>query len=174
MSFVLEELGEEDADVRTLNAIRQQKILDHEKALEMVKGFLTETDDVSKVDRAYALGKFDDTPNVWEPKAEVEKRFYRGLEYVIRSFIKYQKEQGAEKTPHLVAVSHFEFLNHFAAEVFGLDLEKDNLVGFTEMIEMEVLEPGQDNPNEIPIRVSFRGQSKDIIFNRESRSITIL
>lgn len=173
MSFVLEELGEEDADVRTLEAIRSVKIRDAEKAKVMIDEIMEGTDDVSKMDRAYANDeKFENTHDIWEAKSEVEKRFYRGLEYVIRSFIKYHNGQEAEKTPHLVAVSHFEYLNHFAAEVFGLDLQKDDLVGFTEMIGIEILEP--ENPNEVPIRVSFRGQTKDIIFNRESRSITVL
>lgn len=174
MSFILEELGEEDADVRTLESIRSVEIRDMGKARVMIDEIMEGTGDVAKMDRAYANDeRFENTPDIWQSKSEVEKRFYRGLEYLIRSFIKYQKIHKNEKTPHLVAVSHFEFLNHFVAKVFNLDLKKDDLLGFTEMVEMEIREPVANKPNEVPIRIFFRGQNKDIIFNREERLITI-
>lgn len=172
MSFILEELDEKEADVKVLDSTRPVKIRNFERAKEMVGEVMQGTNDTSKFDKAYATDKiFENTPDVWQPKSEVEERFYRGLEYLIRSLLKYRENPKEGKIPHLVAVSHFEFLNHFVMEVFGLDPEKDDLLGFAEMIEMEIMEPSSDEPDNVPIKVTFRGQSKNVVFDRKNRTI---
>ena len=174
MSLILEELDQKDAEVRILKIMRSAEQRDPEKA----KAMITEVDwraDIGAWDRFFATdNRFENSPDIWQPRSELERRFYQGLEYVIRSFLKYHKNQKEGKIPHLLAVSHFEFLNHFIVKVFNLDLKKDNLLGFAEAVEMEVRELTPDKPDKISIKVSFRGQHKDIIFNRENYSLIII
>lgn len=170
-------MNEEASEPRVLKSMRSTEIRDHKEAMKMVDSVIGPEKDIPKFDRYYATNDaLENSPDIWQPRSEVESRFFTALEYAIRSFRKYNENNYSEtvsKTPHLIAVSHFEFLNHFVAEVFGLDLEKDDLLKFAEMIELTIFE-SIDDEEAISIKVIFRGQERDIIFDRKSRSIKII
>jgi broad specificity phosphatase PhoE len=170
-------MNEEASEPRVLKSMRSTEIRDHKEAMKMVDSVIGPEKDIPKFDRYYATNDaLENSPDIWQPRSEVEGRFFTALEYAIRSFMKYNENNYSEtvpKIPHLIAVSHFEFLNHFVAEVFGLDLEKNDLLKFAEMIELTIFEKAEGD-DVIPIAVDFRGQKKNIVFNRNTRTITIM
>ncbi len=107
--------------------------------------------------------------DLWEPRSRVEQRSLRGLKYVIEFFRRY-KLANPDKLPHLVGVSHIEFLNHFVEKIFRIP--ENNPLQFGEMVEMTILE-GEETRH-IPIAITFRGATKKILFDARMRSIEIL
>jgi broad specificity phosphatase PhoE len=163
-------LGIEEA--RVMKALRGVQIRDHAEALKMVNDIIGPERDISKMDQAYAHDDaFEQRVEVWEPRSEVEKRFFRGMEYITRAFLRYKAGE-RNKIPHLVGVSHFEFLNHIVAKVFNLDEKQQDQLKFGEMIEMTFLKKGnEEDKKRVPILITFRGETKEIVFNRETRTI---
>jgi len=171
----LQEGTASDDEIRIMRAIRSFDIHDRGAAmielLEHVGDVTDVVERIKKVDVHYAHDdRFEDRVDLWEPRSKVEKRFFRGMEYAIRSFTKYN-EKGGDKLPHLVAVSHFEFLNHFVEKVFKLP--KEELLDPGEKIEIDLLKQSGDNENHIILVVTFRDQTREIVFDRETRSIEI-
>lgn len=167
-------LGLSEEESRISRAIRSVDIRDRKKALEVVEEVMRGTKHVPLMDRAYATDtRFEDDGDVWQPRSEVEKRFFRSMEYVIRVFDKYQENGDNGRIPHVVAVSHFEFLNHFVAKVFDIDLHEGELIGFAEAIEIVFLKPQNEDESKVSLLVSFRGESKQVVFDRDTRSIVM-
>lgn len=165
-----EKLGIEEA--RVMKALRGVQIRDHAEALKMVNEIIGPERDISKMDQAYAHDDaFEQRVEVWEPRSQVEKRFFRGIEYITRAFSRYGAVE-SNKIPHLVGVSHFEFLNHIATKVFNLDEKQQDQLKFGEMVEMTFLKKGnEEDKKRVPILITFRGETKEIVFNRETRAI---
>src|SRR3989344_903709 len=157
-------------DAKVMRSIRGVGIRNREEALKMVNEIIGPERDVKKMDNAYAHdAAFEERGEVWEPRSNVEKRFFQGFEYLVRSFNRY-RETNPQKIPHFVGVSHFEFLNHLVKSTFALGPEADQL-NFSEMVEMTVLT--QREGGHIPVLITFRGETKEIVFDRNSRSIEI-
>lgn len=159
-------------ETRVMKALRGVQIRDHAEALKMINDIIGPERDILKMDQAYAHDDaFEQRVEVWEPRSKVEKRFFRGVEYITRAFSRYEAEE-KDKIPHLVGVSHFEFLNHIAARVFNINEKQQDQLKFGEMIEMTFLKKGNDEDKKrVPILITFRGETKEIVFNRETRTI---
>lgn len=165
-----EKLGVEETQV--MKALRSAQIRDRAEALKMINDIIGPERDVSKMDQAYAHDDaFEQRVEVWEPRSKVEKRFFRGIEYITRAFSRYGAAE-KNKIPHLIGVSHFEFLNHIAAKVFNLDEKQQDQLKFGEMIEMTFLKKSnEEDKKRVPILITFRGEAKEIVFDRETRTI---
>src|SRR3989338_46230 len=110
------------------------------------------------MDRAYAHDpQFEERVDVWEPRSNIEKRFFNGFEHLVRVFNKYN-ETNSQKIAHFVGVFH-------------LDSPEADQLNFGEMIEMTVL--GAREEHHIPILITFRGKTKEIVFDRNTKAIEI-
>ncbi len=163
-----------EAETRVMNSIRSVHVKDMRKAVEMLTELTEGTLHIPDIDRAYALTKgFADRPDVWQSAKEVEDRFFRNIEYSIRSFER--RDANTEKLSHIVAVSHFEPLNHFITRVFNIDLEKGDLLTTAELINMSFYSTDTEEDKErIKILVEFRDMKQEIFFNRKTRDIEII
>lgn len=160
---------------RPLNALRSVKTLNHEEALKMIGqhvDFESPTlDQYVEFDRAYALhDDYENSPH-WEPRSKGEKRSSRLLRQTLLMLVKNHPENDSGKTPHIVAVSHFETLNHLAVKIFNLDMEKDPLYARGEKMTFEVLASPED-AKKLLLRCGFRGEEKRVWFDIEKGEIS--
>ncbi len=137
---------------------------------ELIGQNFSETD-IKQWDRAYARDDaFEERVDIWIPRSQMEKRFFRGLEYVIRAFEKYEKEK--RKIPHFVGVSHFEFLNGVVQKVFQGGEEEMDTFNLAEAVEIVLLEKSGDR-RFVPLLITFRNETKEVVFDRETRTLEI-
>jgi hypothetical protein len=81
-----------------------------------------------------------------------------------------EKKPESEKTSHILAVSHFEIVTHLIDDVFGIESTgKFNSPSFGEQVNVEAFKT--DNPEIYIFKVSYDGKSKEVRFNRSTRSI---
>src|SRR3989344_1414895 len=167
--IVRTELG--GRETRVMRSMRGVQIRNREEAMRMIQEIIGPDKDVKKMDRAYAHDpQFEERVDVWEPRSNIEKRFFNGFEHLVRVFNKYN-ETNSQKIAHFVGVSHFELLNHLVKRVFHLDSPEADQLNFGEMIEMTVL--GAREEHHIPILITFRGKTKEIVFDRNTKAIEI-
>lgn len=164
-----------DAEVRIIKAVRGLDIRDHDKHHELMTEMIGEETDpasiIKRVDNQYVHDdRFEERVDVWSPRSEIEKRFFRGVEYTIRAFSKFGEKE-PDKLPHLIATSHFEFINHFVSKIFGL--KEGEYLNPAENVEVSFLRPQGENERHVPLLVTFRGKSREVVFDRETRTIEI-
>ncbi|CAN5682257.1 hypothetical protein BH11PAT2_BH11PAT2_07970 [soil metagenome] len=102
-----------------------------------------------------------------ESHANKQKRLYRTFEYLARWVAHHQTVEG--KTPHAIAVSHYELITHIINDVFDIttfDTYRAPATG--EAVEISAYSYDEDS---LRFVVSFRGQQKEVLFNRKARSI---
>ncbi|MCH7883286.1 histidine phosphatase family protein [Patescibacteria group bacterium] len=170
--ILAKELGIKDK--RIAKALRGVEIRDREEALKMINDIIGPEQDIAKMDKAYADDpQFEERVDVWEPRSEVEKRTLKGIEIITRLFTRYGKQE-KNKIPHLVSVSHYEFFNHLIRKVFNVNPDEERGIQFGEKLELTLLKKNNEEDKErVPILVTFRGQTKEIVFDRKTRSIDI-
>ncbi len=167
MDIIKEKLGLAEQRTNVVHGIRGIDVKDMPKALDIINEIMGDGFDLTKIDRAYATEKrFEEMPDVWEAPSNVEKRSLRALEYAIRGLIK-AKELTPDRNPHIVATSHFEIVDLLLAKVFYRE-PGDFPPG--SRVDLALFESEQ-NPQQINIEVTFRGETRSAIFNRESRTI---
>ena len=115
---------------------------------------------------SYAQDERFDNPEVFEPRSQVRKRFYKylaGLVHYMLSCISMK--------PFIICVSHYETLYHFVENPFQLDYTNDSPFGFGEIILASFYVT--DFKNEVKICLRFRESENNIIFNYKTKSIVI-
>lgn len=172
--IIKRELGVE-AENRILKSIRPIKIKDLEEGRETFAEFWgpggLRREDLPKWDKFYATDpRFENRPKVQEPRSTAEKRSLRGLDYLIGFMSRYRASH-PDRIPRLVAVSHFEFLNHLVRKPFSLDKDNIDELKFGEPIEITLLKSKENDAEvgKIPMLITFRGQTKRFIFDRKKR-----
>lgn len=106
---------------------------------------------------------------VIEPHESKKKRLYRACEYLIRWF-EHHPSQGT--TPHVVAVSHFEIITHLIDDVFGIkNVGRYSAPRHGESVSIEAYESGKKNIT--ILKVGYEGKTKEVYFDRESRSVKV-
>lgn len=106
---------------------------------------------------------------VIEPHESKKKRLYQTCEYLIRWF-EHHPSQGA--TPHVIAVSHFEIITHLIDDVFGIkNIGRYSAPRHGEAVFIEAHESGKKN--EMLLKVTYEGKTKEVCFDRENRSIKV-
>lgn len=143
--------------VEKLNSEESQKIIDEHMAN------LSDEDQYEGFDRVYAIHDDFETSPHWEARSKVEARANRLLRQTIAMLIKNHSEDN-DKTPHIVAISHFETLNNLAVKIFGLDVEKDPLYARGEEMTFEVKGNSKDK-SKVLLVCGFRGEQRPTWFN---------
>jgi broad specificity phosphatase PhoE len=169
--------GVEEGDVeeiaRSFSPLRSVEKLNAEESQRMVDEHMAGMSDDEKYegfDRVYALhDDFEISPH-WEARSKVEARANRLLRQTIAMLVKNHSEDTA-KTPHIVAISHFETLNNLAVNIFGLDVEKDPLYARGEEMTFEVKGNSKDK-TKVLLQCGFRSEHKQVWFSIESGEMT--
>jgi len=107
-------------------------------------------------------------PEIIEPHAKKKQRLYRAMEYLIRSIMKNDNNRYAS-VPQIFAVSHFEIITHIIDDAFGIEN-----TGYRSPLpgeQVKIAATTMKEPNKILLDISFRGIEKQVIFDREKRSI---
>jgi hypothetical protein len=118
----------------------------------------------------YEHPMFQNRPDIIEPHLHKKDRLYRSFEYLIRWFDKYPAEG---KTPHMIAVSHFEIITHIIDDVFGIENMKGyHTPNFGETVHIEAFDSGDED--RVLLKVKYNEFAKDVYFNRKNRSIEII
>jgi|GEM_PF-2524912 len=172
--------GPEEKDVeelaRPVRGLSSAKTLNPEGVQETLRKYMDldalTPEALEAFDRVYAVhDEFETSPH-WEPRSRVERRSGKLLRQALLKLVKNHPEEGSEKTPHIVAVSHFETLNHLAAKIFDLDLQKDPLYARGEKMSFEVLTNRQD-PKRLLLNCTFRGAQRAVWYDVEKGEIAI-
>lgn len=112
---------------------------------------------------------FQDRPDIVEPHLDKKDRLYRSFEYLIRWF---DEHPSKDKTSHLIAVSHFEVITHLIDDVFGIEnMAGYNTPAFGEAIYIEAY--NSDDKDKVLLKVTYNEQSREVYFDRKTRSIEL-
>lgn len=165
--FVIEGTGRSNVRGRSINQIRSSDI--HNKTAFVEK--IVEAGETQEgVARAHYVDEkfYNQSPQNIETNDHKKSRLYRALEYLIRWMNKHQQS----KTPHVLAVSHFEIITHLIDDVFGIETFGEyNVPSFGEDVFIEAF--STDNPDTIRMEIIFRGNSKTVFFDRIKREVII-
>ena len=160
---------------RSFSPLRSVEKLDADEAQKLIEKHMENIpveNQYEEFDRVYALhDDFENSPH-WEPRSKVESRTRRLLRQAIAMLVRNDSED-ISKTPHIVAISHFETLNNLAVQIFGLDVEKDPLYARGEEMTLEVLRNAK-NTGKVLLTCGFRDQHKSAWFNIQSGEITVI
>ncbi len=168
---IIKEVLDHQKEIRTVPGITSMAMRDQGKGMEMIHELLKEGG-VPAVDYAYTHDPRFDDAEVWEPRDEIQKRFFSNLEYAIRAFKVVAKHEDLPK-PHLIAVTHFEVLSPFLQDVFDLKHPEDPTLKNAEAVEISVQDPSVDGENSdvVFLEISFRGNTKTVGFDRKNRRL---
>jgi broad specificity phosphatase PhoE len=129
---------------------------------EMLKENLNNKENFGK---AYAKDeRFENRPDIVEPRSKLKTRAMRALEYLIKSFYKTKDE----KPPCVVVTSHFEIINPIISQIFP---EEEIIFDYVEDVEIEFYE--KEESENILMKIKFREKEKEVEFNRRKREILI-
>lgn len=166
-------------DVKIQPSMSAMELRDQERAKAIFEELLAENKSahseeapVRGVDRAYLHDQRFEDATIYEPRSEVEKRFFRNLEYTIRAFNVVRKHEELQK-PHIIGVSHFELLGQLSEQVFNLTERGEEPLKHGELIEIEVLAPEERGEDIVELQIFFRGEQKRVGFDRHSRTLLI-
>ncbi len=170
LEFVAEGAGISHESKRAIRQIRSSDIPDLEGFMQRVADLDYDQEAIAK-DHHTNEELYENNPDFIEPASQKQKRLYRAFEYLIRSFEKQPQEN--PRIPHVVAVSHFEIVTHLIDDVFGIEnMGKYNAPAFGEAVTIDAY--ASEEPTKILLKVKYNEHTKDVLFNRESRSIEIL
>lgn len=117
----------------------------------------------------YTNPLFKNSPEIVEPNAHKKERLYRSMEYLIRFALKHEED----KTPHVVAVSHYEIITNIIDDVFGIEnVGKYNAPSFGESVFVEAFET--EDKDKVKLKVKYLQFAKEVLFNRKTRSVEII
>ena len=164
IDFVAKGAGLEHLPQHSIDQLRKSDFLDHDAFMERVAEL---NHDAELVAKDHYTHQMHEEGKVIEPHTHKKERLYRAFEYLIRWF---EKTASRDKTPHVIAVSHYEVITHLLDDTFGMEnLGRYNAPGFGETISIEARETNQKN--RILLKIEFDGHTKEVYFDREHRSI---
>lgn len=155
----------EDKPKRSIDQLRMSDILDFD-------AFIKRMDELGKNGESIAKDHYthqmhSSGSKVIEPHEAKKKRLYRACEYLIRWF-EHHPSQGS--IPHVIAVSHFEIITHLIDDVFGIEnIGRYNAPHHGEAVYIEAYEGNKKN--EILLKITYNGKTKEVYFDRGNRSI---
>jgi broad specificity phosphatase PhoE len=121
----------------------------------------------SWTDAHYSMPEFYDNPEKIETNEEKRARLYREMDRLV-SFMEKRDLKG--EVPHLVFVSHYELLTLLLDDVFGIEtFGSTNTPTFGEHIDIDLYKSLESG--DVPIRVSYGGQEKTVLFDRKLRRL---
>jgi len=151
---------------RTLNQIRQSDIPDWDTFVNHVEELSFDHERVAEAHHN-DLERFENSPEFIEPISKKRTRLYKALEYLIRNT---NKPTLSDKTPHLIAVSHYEIITLLIDDVFGIEtMESYHSPSHGEVVYITGKDSGENKKT--LLEVTFRGETKEVYFNSNTRSI---
>ena len=169
LEFVAEGAEINDAQRRRINVLRQSHIPNKEVFMNRVAELGNSQEAVAE--DHYTNPMYEENPDFIEPNSKKKARLYRALEYLVRWVDKTPKN--GSKTPHILAVSHFEIITHLIDDVFGIaSTGKYNSPSFGEAVHIEGLK--SKDPKNINLKITYNEQTKLVQFNRTTRSVNIV
>ncbi|MCR4285579.1 MAG: histidine phosphatase family protein [Candidatus Kaiserbacteria bacterium] len=167
LEFVAEGAGISHGEKRSINQIRSSDIPDLEGFLQRVEELEHDQEAIAK-DHHTNDALYESSPDFIEPASKKKQRLYRAFEYLIRSFEKRPPKNS--NTPHVFAVSHFEIVTHLIDDVFGIEnMGKYNSPAFGEAVTIEAYSTGDSD--KVRLKIGFNEHTKEVCFNRKTRSI---
>ncbi|MFA6354473.1 MAG: histidine phosphatase family protein [Candidatus Paceibacterota bacterium] len=168
---IIKEVLKTDKKIRTVPGITSMAMRDKQKGNEMIQELIAEGG-VPAVDYAYTHDPRFDDAKIWEPRDEIQKRFFSNLEYAIRAFKVVAKHKELPK-PHFVGVTHFEVLNPFLDEIFDLKHPEEPTLKNAEVMEISIQDPSAENENSdiVFFKITFREKTKTVGFDRKNRRL---
>lgn len=154
--------------VRTVDSLRAMRIHNLPEALQLLMELAEGDWSPRKADYMHTQHPhYDERPDMWELRSDVRKRSLGLLKRSVGMLRRYQAETGA--VPRVIATSHFEVLNHVVMDVFQLSQEQehDELLDRGEKFTMYIMKT--EDPNNIPIAITFRDRSTLVRFNTQHR-----
>jgi broad specificity phosphatase PhoE len=166
LEFVAEGADLKDKPMRQIKHIRSTDFHKKEEIMEHFKTLGFDPETLAK--DHYEGSLFKDRPDIVEPNAHKKERLYRSMEYLIRFALKHPKD----KTPHVLAVSHFEIITNIVDDVFGIEkVGKYNAPSFGESVFVEAFET--ENKDKVKLKVKYLQHAKEVLFDRTKRSVEI-
>lgn len=167
LEFVAEGAGLKDKQMRPIRQIRSTDFHKMEEVRETFKKLNFEPEALAK--DHYENPMLSERPDIVEQNLHKKERLYRSMEYLIRFALKHPKD----KTPHVLAVSHFEIITNIIDDVFGIqNMDKFNSPSFGEAVFIEGLET--EDKGKIKLKVRYLQFSKEVLFDRSKRSVEII
>lgn len=152
--------------VRTEPDIKEAGVRDKVRGMALFNEYMKRGDSRGLA-VAYSTEHYYEDPSIFEPRSEVNARFYHYLARVVRRML------FCRPGFCLVNVSHYETLYHFVENVFKLDYKKDRPLSFAEMFYMVFYETEYDNVVEIV--TTFRGLTiGGVFFDHEGAKLVEL
>jgi broad specificity phosphatase PhoE len=169
LDFITENAGIEGKSKRTIDQLRSSDYANHEAFLEHLEK-IGGTMEALAEEHYKNSEIFEKRPDIVEPQSHKKERLYRTLEYLIRWFNKHPVES---KTPHVIAVSHFEIITHLIDDVFDIEsFGKYNIPDYGEAVYIEAYNTG--DKNKILLKVTYNKKTKTVYFNRKNRSVEVV
>ena len=167
LDFVAEGAGLSELPKTSVDQLRKSDMPHSGAFMDRVKELDFDQEKIAK--DHYTHPMHENNPDIIEPHSHKKERLYRTFEHLIRWFEKHPVEN---KTPHIIAVSHFEIVTHLINDVFGIEtFGKFNVPAFGEQVYIEAYE--SDSDDEVALKVRYDSQTRDVIFDRKTRSIEI-
>ncbi len=168
LDLVVENAGLDGTHTTEINQIRESDKIDPEVLLKIFNEGGRDMENFAEAH--YNDPTFEDRPDVIEPRSDRKERLYTGFEYLIRWFNKHPQEN---KTPHIIAVSHFEVITNIIDDVFGIkNMKGYHVPDFGEIVYIEARDFGEKD--KVKLKVTYNEYSKEVYFDRNSRSIEII
>ena len=165
LDFVAEGAGLKDKPKIAIKQLRKSDMLDTEILKARYRELELSQEKIAEDHHKNPL--FEDHPEVIEPHSHKKERLYRTFEYLIRWFEKHPAEG---KTPHVIAVSHYELITHIVDDVFGMEnIGKYNAPAFGEAIYIEAY--ATEAADKVRLKVTYDNISKEVLFDRENRTV---
>lgn len=164
LDFVAQGAGLEHLPKHAIDQLRKSDFPDYEAFMARVTELNHDQELVAKDHYTHSMHQ---EGKVIEPHEHKKERLYRAFEHLIRWL---EKTESGDKTPHVIAVSHYEVITHLLNDTFGIEnLGKYNAPGFGEAISIEARETNQKD--RILLKVEYDDNTKEVYFDRRHRTI---
>ncbi len=162
-SFIIAEvLGYKD-EIRKEPSISPTVFRDKERAKAIVDEYMFQGGRPA-VDLACTYDPRCEDGEIFEPRSEVRKRFYKYLTGLVRQLI------ACQLIPCIIHVSHYEVLYHFVEFLFKLDYTRDQTLAYGEIIDVSFYDIGDNDIVEMDVK--FRGKMlTGVVFNHKEEAI---
>jgi len=167
LDFIAQGAGLEDKPKRSIDQLRMSDMLDFDAFMKRFDELGGDGELIAKDHYTNPMHAKDS--KVIEPHESKKKRLYRSCEYLIRWF---EHHPSQDVTPHVIAVSHFEIITHLIDDVFGIkNIGRYSAPRHGEAVFIEAYE-GR-NKDEMLLRVTYEGETKEVCFDRKNRSVKV-
>jgi broad specificity phosphatase PhoE len=167
LEFVTQGAGIKNKVMRSIKHIGSTQFHQMDKIIGHFKSLNFEPEALAK--DHYENPLFQNHPDIVEPNSHKRERLYRSMEYLIRFALKHPED----KTPHVLAVSHFEIITNIIDDVFGIqNMERFNSPSFGEAVYVEGFKT--EDADRVRLKVRYLQFAKEVLFDRKMRTVEVV